>query len=257
MRPPLLQPGGLRCRFCAEGGSPCHGYHRPVQLTSAQAPSSRLGWHVTAGVRGRAGPGSADCTSQGGGPVFPNPSRAQTGGRLEHRANLTRTPPCPLRVPPVGRRMVTCPREEGHGMENNGAASPGRLPGGGGLLPRELGAAPTQRYSAVVTRPRSACPTPGEPDEAPERGAGTLQPLHDPDAGAELAGRGPARAPPGRAAAPARESAGGEDARRAGLAGASARVSACAQRRPRPAPTRYAQGKVLLWAFDATKSTKR
>lgn len=151
---------------------------------------------------------------------------------------MTRTPPCLLREPPVGRRIVTCPGEEGHDMENNGAASPGRLPGGGGLLPGELGAAPTRRRSVVVTRPGSACPTTEEPDEAPERGAGTLQPLHDPDAGAEPAGRGPARAAPGRAAAPAREGAGGEDARRAGLAGASAKVSACAPRRPRPAPTR-------------------
>ena len=101
--------------------------------------------------------------------------------------------------------------------------------------------------------PRSARTTAGEPDEAPERGAGTLQPLHDPDAGAEPAGRGPARAAPGRAAAPAREGAGGEDARRAGLAGASARVSACAPRRaPAPLPLgtpRVKRCYLGSWAF--------
>ena len=68
---------------------------------------------MTAGVPGRAGPGSADCTSQGGGPVLPNPSTAQTGGRLEHGANLPRTPRCLLRVPPGGGRIVTCPGKRG------------------------------------------------------------------------------------------------------------------------------------------------
>ena len=59
-------------------------------------------------------------------------------------------------------------------MENNGAASPGRIPGGRSRLPGELSAAPTRRHSAVVvtrpgrpapsqgsrTRPRSAAPVP-------------------------------------------------------------------------------------------------
>ena len=62
-----LHPGGLCCRSCVKGGSPRHGYHPPFQLTPAPAPSSRLGWQVTS-VWGRAGPGSADCTCQGGGP---------------------------------------------------------------------------------------------------------------------------------------------------------------------------------------------
>lgn len=38
---------GLHCRSWAVGGSPCRGYHPPFQLTSAQAPSSRLRWQVT------------------------------------------------------------------------------------------------------------------------------------------------------------------------------------------------------------------
>lgn len=136
-----------------------------------------------------------------------------------------------------GMRTQPCPRGSQAGSGHN-VGMRGRAVQEGFLEPAAGQCSHRARLVPEAAWKLGGPPTPVEPGGTPKQRAWSSSPFPAADAGAESAGARAACAALGRAAAPAREGSGGEDAHGAGLARASARVSACAGRagclRPRP-----------------------